>query len=179
MWKHQFLSSGILLCGMVSSIGFARAQASSGTEADEKIIRDIIQEEAVTWTRGDAVTYSRHFAEDGLFTNVLGQYFVGHDAFLRQHDFIFKGIYRGTTLKLDVVSFKFVRPDIAVVHALSCVTGFQTLPPGLSPDNKGRMRTRLVQVLAKQNGRWEIIDYHNVDVKAQTSVPEPDEIEGQ
>ncbi len=178
MWKHQFVTSGVLLCGMVSGVGFARGQASTGTEADEKIIRDIIEEEAVTWTRGDAATYSRHFADDGVFTNVLGQYFTGHDAFLRQHDFIFKSFYRGTTLQLDVVSFKFVRADVAVVHALSCVTGFQSVPPGLSPDSKGRIRTRLVQVLVKQNGKWTIVDYHNVDVKPQTPVPEPGAHEG-
>jgi hypothetical protein len=31
----------------------------------------------------------------------------------------------------------------------------------------------LLQVLVKDKGAWKIVAYHNVDVKAQTAVPEP------
>jgi hypothetical protein len=40
-------------------------------------------------------------------------------------------------------------------------------------DAKGRLRTRLLQVLAKDNGVWKIVAYHNVDVKPGIAVPEP------
>ena len=37
------------------------------------------------------------------FTNILGQFFTGREVFTERHDFIFKGIYRATTMKQDVV----------------------------------------------------------------------------
>src|SRR5712692_7212084 len=48
---------------------------------DETEIRKIIQEEVATWNKGDAEAYSRHFAIDGTFTNILGMFFTGHEAF--------------------------------------------------------------------------------------------------
>ena len=172
MPTHGLFAAVIGISTLVVSLAFAAS--GPGAEADDDTaIRSVIQEEATAWTRGDAVVYSRHFAEDGVFTNILGQFFTGHDAFLQQHDYLFKGPYRGTALHADIVSLKFVRPDVAIVHVLSSVTGFERLAPGLSTDSKGRLRTRLVQVLVKENKDWKIVDYHNVDVKSQTPVPEP------
>ncbi len=63
-----------------------------------------------------AQAYSQHFAADGTFTNVQGMFFTGHQAFLDRHEEIFKGMLRGTVLRQEVVSLKFVRPDTAVVE---------------------------------------------------------------
>ncbi len=140
---------------------------------DETAVRNIIQEEIAAWNAGDAVAYSRHFAADGTFTNIRGQFFTGREAFIERHDFIFKGIYRGTTLKQDVVSLKFVRPDVAVVEVLTALSGIQKLSPGTTADAKGRLRTRLLQVMVKDGGEWKIVAYHNTDVKSDVPVPDP------
>ena len=140
---------------------------------DETAVRKIIQEQVTAWNHGDAVAYSRHFAADGTFTNILGMFFTGHDAFQERHDQIFTGMFRGTTKQEDVVSIKFWRPDVAVVETLQTVNGIQKFVPGTSPDAKGRLRTRLLQVFVKNAGEWKIVVYHNVDVKPGVSVPEP------
>ena len=140
---------------------------------DEAAIRSILQEEVTAWNKGDAQTYSKHFAADGTFTNILGMFFTGHQAFLDRHEEIFKGMFRGTVLRQDVVSLKFVRPDAGIVETLQTITGYQKLLPGTSADAKGRLRTRLLQVLVKNGGEWEIASYHNVDVKPGTIVPDP------
>ncbi len=145
------------------------SQASS----DETAIRAIVQDETTAWNAGDDAAYSRHFAEDGTFTNIRGQFFTGHQAFLERHDSIFTGIFHGSTLKQDIVSLKFVRPDVAVVEVLTSVSGFQKLSPGTSADAKGRLRTRLLQVMVKDKGEWKIVAYHNSDVKAGVPVPDP------
>ena len=173
MQLHGFLGA-LAVCAVVISLISVKGQANAQDTADEQRIRNIVQNEARAWTIGDAAAYSRDFAADGVFTNILGQFSVGHEAFLKQHEYIFKGPYRGTTAHLDIVSLKFVRPDVAIVHVLSSVTGFESLTQGLAKDSKGRLRTRLLQVLVRENGSWRIVDYHNVDVKAQTSVPEPE-----
>lgn len=142
--------------------------------SDEIAIRNIIQEEITAWNAGDAIAYAHHFAADGTFTNVRGQFFTGRQAFIDRHDFVFKGQFHGSTLKQDIVSLKFVRPDVAVVEVLTSVTGIQKLSPGTNTDDKGRLRTRLLQVIVKDGGEWKIVAYHNVDVKSDIPVPNPE-----
>ena len=142
---------------------------------DETAIRQILQEEVDTWNKGDGEGYSRRFAADGTFTNIRGMFFTGHQAFLDRHIEIFKNMFRGTTLRQEVVSLKFVRPDVAIVETLTWVSGFPNSqpPPGINLDAKGRLVTRLLQVMVKDGDQWKIASYHNVDVKPGTAVPEP------
>lgn len=141
--------------------------------ADERAIRQIIENETRTWNTGDGVGYSRDFAEDGIFTNIRGESFAGYDAFLKQHEFIFRGMFRNTTLQQDVLVLKFVAPHIALVETLTAVTGLSQMPPGAVPDAKGRLRTRLLQVIVRRGNEWKIVAYHNVDVKLGVPVTEP------
>ena len=134
---------------------------------DETMIRNIIQEENTAWNAGDATAYSRHFAEDGTFTNVLGMFFTGYKQFLDRHEVIFKGPFRGTVAKQEVVSLKFVKDDVAIVETLATISGFSKAgpPPGVRLDETGSLKTRLLQVFVKQSGEWKIVTYHNVDIK--------------
>jgi uncharacterized protein (TIGR02246 family) len=140
---------------------------------DETAIRKVVQDEVAAWNRGDATAYSSQFANDGTFTNIRGQFFTGHDAFLKQHEVIFQGIFKNTTLQQDIVSLKFIRPDVAIVETLTSLSGMAETAPGTAADSKGRLRTRLLQVVARQGGEWKIVAYHNVDVKPGVPVPEP------
>lgn len=150
-------------------------QLGAQTVSEETAIRGIVQNEIAAWNQGDAVAYSRHFAADGTFTNITGQFFIGYDAFLEQHKVIFAGRFKKTTLKQDIVSLKFVRSDVAVVEVLTSVAGVVAtqLAPGTVGDAAGRLRTRLLQVVVKQGDEWKVIAYHNVDVKPGIPVPEP------
>ena len=140
---------------------------------DETAIRKIVQDEVAAWNRGDATAYSNQFANDGTFTNIRGQFFTGHEAFLKQHEVIFQGIFKNTTSQQDIVSLKFIRPDVAIVETLTSLSGMPETAPGTATDSKGRLRTRLLQVVARQGGEWKIVAYHNVDVKPGVPVPEP------
>src|SRR6266550_5021402 len=153
---------------------FATMAGAQG-KPDEAAIRNILQEEVAAWNKGDAQAYSQHFAADGTFTNVQGMFFTGHQAFLDRHEEIFKGMLRGTVLRQEVVSLKFVRPDTAVVETLTWISGFSPSgpPPGTHTDAKGRLRTRLLQVMVKDAEGWKTAVYHNVDVKPTVTTPEP------
>jgi hypothetical protein len=76
-------------------------------------------------------------------------------------------------MKQDVVSLRFVRPDVAVVETLTAVIGIQKLPPGMSAHDKGRLRSRLLQVMVKDGSEWKIVAFHNTDVRADVPVPDP------
>ena len=161
-------------CLLVSAIFLVAAMAAMPhAKPDEVAIRSIVQEEVTAWNAGDAAGYSRHFAADGICINIRGQYFTGVQAFTKQHEFLFNGPFHGSTLHQDVVSIQFVRPDVAVVEVLTALTGIQKLSPGTSADDRGRLRTRLLQVVVKDGGEWKITHYHNTDVKAGVPAPEP------
>src|SRR3984957_14672164 len=117
----------LLLSARVVAATLALASQAS---TDEAAIRNIIQEEITAWNAGDAVAYSRRFAADGPFTNVRGQFFTGRQAFMERHDLVLKGQFKGSTLKQDIVSLKFTRPDVAIVEVLTSVTEIQQLPRG-------------------------------------------------
>jgi uncharacterized protein (TIGR02246 family) len=151
----------------------ATVAATPQTSPDETAARNIIKEEITAWNSGDAAAYSRHFTADGTFTNIRGEFFTGRQPFIEKHDNLFKGPFHGSTLKQDIVSLKFVRPDVAVVEVLTSVTGIPKLFPGTNTDDKGRLRTRLLQVLVKDGGEWKITAYHNTDVKSGVAVPDP------
>jgi uncharacterized protein (TIGR02246 family) len=155
--------NGLLIFSLVL---VATVAAYPQASPDETEVRNIIQDEIAAWNAGDAAAFARHFAADGTFTNIRGQFFTGREAFMEKHDFIFKGIYRGTTMKQDFVSLKFVRPDVAVVETLTAVIGIQKPLPGMSVDDKGRLRSRLLQVMVKDGGEWKIVAFHNTDVKS-------------
>ena len=143
-------------------------------QTDEYAIRQIIKDEINAWNKGDAVSYSEHFAKEGTFTNILGAYYTGYDAFVKVHDQIFKTIFFKSTLKQDIVSLQFVDSTVAVVEVLTAVSGMQKVPGRNDNfDSEGRLRTRLLQVVAKRNGKWEIVAYHNVEVKDALNLADP------
>jgi len=158
---------------VLSIVLFATIAARPEASTDETAVREIIQEEIAAWNSGDAAAYSRHFAAEGTCTNIRGQLFTGRQAFTQQHEYLFKGPFHGSTLKQDVVSLKFARPDVAIVEVLTSVTGIQKLSPGTNADSKGRLRTRLLQIMVKNGGEWEIVAYHNTDVKPDVPAPDP------
>jgi uncharacterized protein (TIGR02246 family) len=145
------------------------AQSSSDTAA----VRNIITNEIDTWNKGDAVGYSRDFAPAGTFTNIRGELFRGYPAYVKRHEEIFNGIFKSSTLKQDFTSLKFIRPDVAILETVTTINGAAQAPMGVTRDDKGRIRTRLLQVVAKKNGVWKIMTYHNVDVKPGIPFPEP------
>ena len=148
--------------------------AAAQSKPDEDAVRRILDDEINTWNQGDTDGYSRHFATDGTFTNVMGMFLTGQKAFRDRHEIIFKGPFRGTKLQLRVVSLRFLTADVAICETLTWVSDFKSgAPSGLHLDSKGRLRTRLLQVMAKHSGEWQIVVYHNVDIKPDVEAPEP------
>lgn len=155
---------------MIQSATIVSAQKTSDTTA----IQNILQEEITSWNKGDAETYSRHFAEDGTFTNILGMFFIGHKNFQEKHEQVFKTVFLGTELKQELVSLKFANPNVAIVETIGWVSQFKNGPmKGTSLDDKGRLRVRLLQVMTKDMDEWKIVTYHNVDIKPGIPAPEP------
>lgn len=158
----------------IAVAAFIASTLSAQSVRDDTAIRKILQHEVLSWNAGDADAYSRPFAANCTFTNILGMFFKGQNAFRDRHQEIFKDSFRGTVLQQEIASIQFVRPDVAIVETFTWVSGFPNgPPPGTRTDDKGRLRTRLLQVFVHSGGEWNIAAYHNVDLKPTTAAPEP------
>jgi uncharacterized protein (TIGR02246 family) len=129
---------------------------------DETEIRELLNEMTDAWARGDATAYGARYQADATFTNVFGTFHVGHEEFDLRHDEVFRGIFRGTRVTMDIRKLRFLRPDVAVLDVDAGLFGAQIQPPGVTAHPDGAFRTCLLMVLTKQHGRWEIAAYHNV-----------------
>jgi uncharacterized protein (TIGR02246 family) len=168
------ITKATLVALLGSLVGLLAIPALAQSRKDTAAIRNIVEDETTAWNKGDAVAYARHFAADGTFTNILGAFYKGHDTFAAEHGQIFKTIFLGSTIQQDIVSLQFAAPDVAVVEVLTAVTGAK-IPSARadSLDAKGRLRTRLLQVAVRRGGKWEIVAYHNVEVRDALHAPEP------
>jgi uncharacterized protein (TIGR02246 family) len=152
----------ILLAGLLSSCVSMLAQTS--VSAEEEQIRAVVQSQADAWNRGDAQAFAARYAEDGSFTNVIGQQLYGRDAFIAQHAKIFSTIYKGSHNVFIIGKIKFLRPDVAVVDIDGVLSGATRLPPGLKAEDDGALHVKLQEVMTKEKGGWWIAAFHNVAV---------------
>ncbi|MGI9042582.1 MAG: YybH family protein [Gemmatimonadaceae bacterium] len=143
------------------------------SSADEQAIRAVIRNQTEAWGRQDAVAFSRDFAQDGIYTNIRGESLRGYDAFLQQHEAVFRTLFRNTSIAQDITVLVSPEPGVALVEALTALSGISQPPPGIVLDDRGRLRTRVLQVLVKRGGLWKVVAHHNVDVKRGLNVPEP------
>jgi len=138
--------------------------AAQQPSKDETQIRTIVQSESDAWNRGDANGFGAHYAENGSFTNVIGEQLYGREAFIAQHAHIFSTIYKGSHSTLSISKITFLRPDIALVEIDGTVSGANQLPPGLKAADDGALHVKLLEVMSKEKGGWVIQLFHNVAV---------------
>jgi uncharacterized protein (TIGR02246 family) len=131
----------------------------------EAAIRGIVAQQAVAWNAGDGARYARHVAPDVAFTNLFGMVLYGAPAFAARHAEILRTFYRGTTKQHVVRRIRFLGPDVALVDIDNELRGVTQLPPGIRVPADGVLRTQLLEVFARRDGRWWVEAYHNVDVK--------------
>ncbi len=156
--SRLFLFLAVVLSSSVATL------AQAGSAADEQQIRAVVQSEGDAWNRGDAQAFAAHYAEDGSFTNVIGQQLYGRDAFIAQHARIFSTIYKGSHNTFVIGKIKFLRPDVAVVDIDGTLSGATRLPPGLKAGDDGAVHVKLQEVMTKEKGSWWIAAFHNVAV---------------
>ena len=136
-------------------------------DADHAAILAVLAAEDAAWAAGDAAAFSAQTTDDIVFTNVVGMFSVGRASFEMQHARIFATFYRGSTLRQTVAHIAFVRPDVAIVDTLADVTGLGDLPPGIAVHlADGAIRTRLEQVMVRNDGTWRVAAFHNVPIDA-------------
>ncbi|MEP6549175.1 MAG: SgcJ/EcaC family oxidoreductase [Gammaproteobacteria bacterium] len=142
-----------------------------GTLTDKAAIEAIVESQRQAWNRGDANAFSEAFMSDGCFVNIFGALSYGREPFEAQHAKIFSTVYKGSSVTLPIRRSHFLRPDVAIVDIDAELITHRAPPPGLRTEADGIIRTRLQEILVKENGAWMVASFHNVDIKP--GVPPP------
>jgi len=149
---------------IVVALGPAAATLAQDV-ASEAPIRRIVAEQVAAWDAGDGPGYARHLAPDASFTNLFGMVMYGATAFAQRHAEILATFYKGTTKRHVVRRIRFVTADVAIVDIDNEVHGVKAMPAGIVVPPDGIVKTQLMEVFVRRDGRWLIEAYHNVEVK--------------
>jgi hypothetical protein len=76
------------------------------------------------------------------------------------------GPTKGTTKSRVIRRIRFVTPDDAIVDIDNEVQGVKSMPAAIAVPPDGIVKTQLMEVFVRREGRWWIEAYHNVAVKA-------------
>jgi uncharacterized protein (TIGR02246 family) len=157
----RWIALALIMLGIGhASVSFAQDAVSEGQ------IRAIVAEQVLAWNASDGQAYARHVAPDASFTNLFGMVMYGAPVFAGRHSEILATFYKGTTKHHTIRRIRFVTPDVAIVDIDNEVRGVKTMPVGIAVPADGVVKTQLMEVFVRRDGRWWIEAYHNVDVKA-------------
>ena len=131
----------------------AWAQMSAKRDADEAAIKQFVANFQDTWNSHDARGVAAHYVEDGDFSSVKGEPSHGRAELEDHYTTIFTTFLKNAHTTDTVRSIRFLGADLANVDIDWLVT--DPAAPG------GVLRKGLLTwVLARRNGQWMIVVYH-------------------
>lgn len=157
---NKLLSAALLMFTLGAPLPALAQDATA-----EAAIRAIIAEQVVAWNAGDGTRYASHLAPEVSFTNLFGMVMYGAPAFASRHNEILSSFYKGTTKQHVVRRIRFVTPDVAIVDIDNQVQGVKSMPGSIAVPPDGVVKTQLMEVFVRRDGKWWIEAYHNVDLK--------------
>ena len=130
---------------------------------------DLFQRMCSAWTAGDSDGYGACFTEDSDYVSYDGTRARGRRTMVENHDRLFHGVLTGSALVGDVESVRYLRDDVAVMHATGSVQRpwRATLP-------KRRLSRQTIVAVRGVDG-WRIAALHNGRVRPVT-IPAPDSL---
>lgn len=143
------------LIGLAVLMLLMSIQPSYAQNADEAAIRDNVKQLETGWNTKDGALFAKPFAEDADYVVINGSYIKGREVITVQHQRIFDTIYKNTTLSLTVKQVRFLRPDVAVVHA----SGHRD-----SPTKELVQDAIMTFVMTKERQGWTISAFQNTPV---------------
>jgi uncharacterized protein (TIGR02246 family) len=127
---------------------------------DEAAIRENVRLMEAGWNAKSGSLLARPFAADADFVNLLGTHIKGRTEIEKSHQEIFDTVFKNSTVKLFVKQIRFLRPDVAVVHA----GGQARMQQG---EETREWEGRAMLVMTKEKGEWKIVSFQNTQVGKQ------------
>jgi uncharacterized protein (TIGR02246 family) len=128
-------------------------------QTDEAKIRALFGDLLGDWGRGDGEAYGSRFTEDADYVAFDGTHTRGRREISASHQQLFDKFLKGTQLTGRLLSIKFLRPDVALVHATGgTIMRGKTIP---SPE-RASIQTL---VAVRQSDEWRFAAFHNCRVR--------------
>ena len=126
-----------------------------GFDVNEKnILAAVFEELQEAWDSGDGARFGEPFAEDAGFADIRGARHRGQAEIAGGHQAIFDSIYRGSTVRFDVVD----EAPLAEGCLLGTVEATLDVPEG---PLAGMNRSTITAVMTRTDAGWKIRAFHN------------------
>ncbi len=145
----------ILLCA--TTFVFTQEKISKMNK-DEAAIRANVEQIAKGWNMKSAAEFAKPFAEDSDYVVNNGFHVKGIVANVKDIQAVFETREKHSVLSYTVEQIRFLRPDVAVVHAL---TARKMVQGDSTQEGKGR----ITMVMTKNKDKWEIVAYQNTPIQ--------------
>ena len=128
-------------------------------QTDEAKIRALFGDLLGDWGRGDGEAYGSRFTEDADYVAFDGTHTRGRREISTSHQQLFDKYLEGTRLTGCVLSIKFIRKNVALVHA----TGGTVMRGKTRPSPERASIQTLVAV--RESEEWRFAAFHNCRVR--------------
>jgi uncharacterized protein (TIGR02246 family) len=129
--------------------------------ADTKAIQAIEARWQDGWNRHDIAALADLFTEDADFVTVIGRWCKGKKDFYDYHLLLHKVMFKDSVWETTDTQIRFLKPDVAIVHANWGITGDRNADGTPRPNSRDGIFT---QVMVKENGEWKISASQNTNI---------------
>ncbi len=126
------------------------------------IARPLVGELEAAWNAADGRAFGAPFTADAEFVAIRGDYHRTRETIAHGHQAIFDTIYKGSTVRYELLDARKLTDDVVVAHARSSLQA----PTGPLMGHHNFMMTL---VLAREGETWRIAAFHNTLVAAAGS----------
>jgi uncharacterized protein (TIGR02246 family) len=137
-------------------LGAASAPVRAAEADDPKVLVDGFIR---AWNTHDMKALAELFIEDAEFVNAAGMWWKGRDAIQTMHERFHAARFKTSTLVETNTTVRMLRPDVAVLHFQSELSGARDANGILVPKRHGIM----LIVAVKQADGWRIVSAQNTD----------------
>lgn len=128
--------------------------------ADDAQIKTLVQHMEDGWGKKDGKLFAKGFADNADYVVINGMYINGKENIAGGHQGIFDSFYKETTLEIGVLSIRYLRPDIAIVHVNAHLTGNSMGKPV-------NHKAMITLVAEKTTNGWQIDAFQNTKIEEQ------------
>ena len=129
--------------------------STNNQAADEAAMRESVKQMETGWNTKSGALFAKPFAEDADYVVINGMYFKGRAAIETAHQRIFDTVFKDTKITLTVKQIRFLRQDVAVVHASGHRDG---------PTDELKQDAMLTLVMTKEKQGWVIAAFQNTQI---------------
>ena len=135
--------------------------------ADPQEAQAVARAFAEAWNRHDMEAFAALFSARADFVNVIGLHWSGRAEIKRAHEALHATRMKRSRLTIQATSSRWLRPEVALVHATWELVGDTGLGTTPQPARHGVLSL----VLVRDSGRWLIEAAQNTDIVPLPNVP--------